>query len=159
MDADRRTAWETLSRLLAAQQLAVLATQRAGQPYTSLVAFVSAGDLRQILFVTERATRKYANVMADSRVAMHIDDRENRIDDIQEAISVTAVGKAIELHGEEKEAGLGVYLAKNSHLREFATSSTAALLRVDVETYFVVSQFQHLVELPVSSAETRPHAP
>jgi hypothetical protein len=45
--------------LLAAQPLGVLATSMAGQPYTSLVAFVADADLRQVWFATERATRKY----------------------------------------------------------------------------------------------------
>ena len=71
---DRRT--DRLKALLESQKLAVLATHREGQPYGSLVSFVATEDMKQILFATTRSTRKYANLTADDRVAMVIDNRE-----------------------------------------------------------------------------------
>ncbi len=57
--------------LLAAQSLGVLATSLAGQPHPSLVAFVAGADLRQVWFATERATRKYHNLLAEARADEH----------------------------------------------------------------------------------------
>jgi len=64
-----------LKPLLKTQRLAVLATHREGQPYGSLVSFASTQDAKHILFATTRATRKYADLRADPRVAIVIDDR------------------------------------------------------------------------------------
>ena len=71
---------ETLTiirNLLESQRLAVLSTQNHGQPYCNLIAIAAADDLKYLLFATTRATRKYANLMADSRVAVLVDNRRN----------------------------------------------------------------------------------
>jgi nitroimidazol reductase NimA-like FMN-containing flavoprotein (pyridoxamine 5'-phosphate oxidase superfamily) len=57
------------------QPLAVLATHNKGQPYGSLVAFAATHDLDYLIFSTTRSTRKFANLSADPRVAMVIDNR------------------------------------------------------------------------------------
>ena len=75
-----------LIKLLRAQSLAVLSTQQEGQPYASLVAFASNDDLTRLYFATTRSTRKFANIMKDSRVAMLIDNRSNNPADFQQAV-------------------------------------------------------------------------
>ena len=67
---DMRAMKEKVRELFETQKLAVLSTQREGQPYTTLVAFAASSDLENLYFATTRATRKYANLSADSRVAM-----------------------------------------------------------------------------------------
>ena len=74
-----------LRALLEEQQLAVLATSEAGRPYTSLVAFAVTPDLDAILFATERATRKHANLTTEPRVALLVDNRAHRERDLYEA--------------------------------------------------------------------------
>jgi nitroimidazol reductase NimA-like FMN-containing flavoprotein (pyridoxamine 5'-phosphate oxidase superfamily) len=86
-----------LKGLFSSQKLAVLSTHRDGQPYASLVAFVASDDLRQIYFATPNTTRKYANLMADSRVAFLIDSRLNEESDIHAAMATTAMGSAREI--------------------------------------------------------------
>ena len=83
-----------LQDLLAAQKYAVLATESGGQPYTSLMAFSVSEDLRDLILLTERATHKYANLMANRRVAVFIDNRENVGADTLEAVAITALGEA-----------------------------------------------------------------
>jgi len=85
---------QQLKTLLARQRLAVLATHWSGQPYSSLVSFAATADLKDILFATTRATRKYPNLSADARVALLIDNRSNKESDIQKAVAVTATGNA-----------------------------------------------------------------
>lgn len=142
---------EDLKALFQSQSLAVLATQSHGYPYASLVAFVATEDLKYLLFATGRATRKYANISADSRVAMLIDNRSNQVADFRLAMAVTARGTAEEFQGTEKETLLEAYLAKHPHLREFVKAPSCAFLRISVETYFVVNRFQHVVELHVKT--------
>ena len=89
-DQERLT--KALKTLFRTHPLAVLATQNELQPYTSLVAFAASDDLKELLFATTRATRKYANFSSNPRVAMLVDNRSNRLSDFSEAMAVTALG-------------------------------------------------------------------
>ena len=140
-----------LKSLFASQYLGVLATQNHGQPYTNLVAFSSSEDLKYLFFATTRATRKYANLSADSRVAMLVDNRSNTPSDFQRAMGVTATGVAEELAPTERETFLAAYLAKHPHLEDFVSSPSCAFLRIRVETYYIVTRFQNVVEIHVRS--------
>lgn len=136
----------TLRDLTWTQRFAVLSTHTSGQPYASLVAFAVGKDLGTLLFATKRATRKYANLTADHRVALLIDSRSNSATDVSDAVAATATGVCHELSGGEYDAALAAYLQKHPHLESFVTAPTCALLQVDVGTYYVVSRFQHVVE-------------
>lgn len=136
-----------LAELFRSQNLATLSTQHAGQPYASLVAFVASDDLSQIYFATPTTTRKYANLVADSRVAMLINSSSNRTSDFHRAISVTAVGKAEEITGKDKKRILERYLAKHPHLEDFVHSPTCALVKVSIDSYYMVKNFQNVTEL------------
>ena len=140
---------EFLKGLFSSQRLAVLATQSKEQPYGNLVAFVATNDLKHILFATTRATRKYANISENPRVAMVMDNRSNQEADFHEAAAVTATGVVKEVKGSEKETLLRLYLSRHPYLKDFVSSRTCALLKMDVETYYVVRQFQEVVELHI----------
>ena len=136
-----------LDELFRSQNLAALSTHRDGQPYASLVAFYASDDLKHIYFVTPKTTRKYANLTADNRVAVMVNSSINQASDFHRAISVTAVGRAEEINGSDRELFLGQYLAKHPYLEEFVHSPSCALLRVSVASYFMVKNFQHVMEL------------
>ena len=138
-----------IGKLLESQRLAVLSTQNHGQPYSNLIAIAATDDLRHLLFATTRATRKYANLMADSRVAVLVDNRQNEVSDFTVAAALTALGKAWELQGAERQQFLKVYLGKHPYLEEFVASSTCALLRVKVDKYIVVTRFQEVREIQI----------
>jgi nitroimidazol reductase NimA-like FMN-containing flavoprotein (pyridoxamine 5'-phosphate oxidase superfamily) len=141
---------KSLTDLFSSQSLAVLSTYGRGQPYGSLVAFVATDDLKWLLFATTRATRKYANLSSESRVAMVVDNRSNEASDFHNAIGVTAMGTAQELMGAERDRSLELYLRKHPFLKEFGNSPTCALFKVHVERYYMVSQFQNVVELDLT---------
>jgi nitroimidazol reductase NimA-like FMN-containing flavoprotein (pyridoxamine 5'-phosphate oxidase superfamily) len=140
---------DLIRNLLESQRLAVLSTQNHGQPYSNLIAIAATEDLRHLLFATTRATRKYANLMADSRVAVLVDNRRNDPSDFAGAAALTALGKAWELHGVERQHFLEIYLRKHPYLEEFAAAPTCALLRVKVEKYLVVTRFQEVREVQI----------
>ena len=131
------------------QNLAVLATQHKGQPYTSLVAFAASSDLKSLLFATTRTARKYANIRADSRVALLVDTRKNRDSDFHNAVAVTATGRAAEVRGAARVRLQKVYLSRHPRLEEFVKSPACSLLRVKVDRYQVVDRFQNVMELRV----------
>jgi len=132
--------------LFTSQGLAVLATQGAGGPHTSLVAFAATEDLRDLVFATERDTRKYANLAADPRVALLVDDRSHRETDLVEATAMTVTGRAREAQGEERERLASLLLRKHPTLKPFLAASGCALVAVAVEAYQVVTRFQSVVE-------------
>ena len=138
-----------LKEVLGSQNLAVIATQKEGQPFTNLVAFVASDDLKHLVFATTRATRKFANLTADERVALLVDNRRNQASDFGNAVGVTAFGRAAEVENAEREYFLNLYLAKHSHLKGFATAPTCALIKVKVDRYEVVQRFQNVFELRV----------
>lgn len=139
-----------LSELFESQKLAVLSTHQAGQPYASLVAFVATEDLKHIFFVTPKTTRKFANLSADSRVALLVNSSQNQAADFHQALSVTAVGSAEEITGEDKEKYSKFYLARHPYLEDFATSPSCALVRITARSYYLVRNFQNVMELHIS---------
>lgn len=135
-----------LRELLATQRLAVLATQSHEQPYCSLVAFAVTPDLRRLFFATSRNTRKYANLVSRSQVALLIDNRSGEDRDFHEAMAATAVGTAEEVAAEDVAEARTLYLSRHPHLVDFVNSPTCALLGVTVRRYYVVTHFQQVVE-------------
>ncbi len=133
--------------LFSDQKFAVLSTNQQGQPYSNLVAFVSAGDLKTLYFATTRATRKFANISSNFRVSLLIDSRSNSSTDFANAVAVTAVGKTEEVSKGERDLILEKYLAKHPELKEFVVSPTCALMQVMVDTYYIVNRFQNVQEL------------
>ena len=137
----------TVRALLDSQTQGVLATQHDQQPYTSLMAFAVTPDLRALVFATYRATRKYANLQANPRVSLLIDNRTNESADYHDAVAISAQGTAREVEGARRAELLELYLRKHPQLRDFVTAPDCALLRLAVESYYVVSQFQNVAEL------------
>lgn len=137
----------TIRTLLDSQIQAVLATQRDRQPYTSLMAFVATADLRRVVFATYRATQKYANLLANPRASLLIDSRRNAETDYRHAVAISAQGVVCEVDAARRAELRQLYLNKHPWLRDFVADDDCALLQLDVECYYVVSQFQNVAEL------------
>lgn len=136
-----------IGSLLASQKFCVLSTQEPDHPYPNLVAFAETRDLRMMLFATKRGSRKYGNLSFSSGVALLVDNRANDAADIRQAKAVTIIGKAQEVSGLEREEFDRIYLAKQPHMEEFLCSPATALVKVDVESYILVSRFQNVTVL------------
>ncbi len=141
---------EAIKGILDIQKLSVLATQGDGRPYGSLVAFAATADLKTLLFATNRATRKYSNLLAHPDVAMVIDTRTNQAADFSDAAAVTVLGEVEEVAADDRQEFLNIYIEKHPYLKEFVESPTCALLRVRVRKYIIVSSFQNVQELHVN---------
>jgi nitroimidazol reductase NimA-like FMN-containing flavoprotein (pyridoxamine 5'-phosphate oxidase superfamily) len=144
---------QLVEALLRSQRFAVLSTDAETGPYASLIAFWADEDLSQVVFATMRATRKFNYLVTHPRVALLFDNRSNREVDVREAMAVTATGTARELNDEKALAAASeAYLAKHPHLAGFLASPGCALVRVVVDTYYVVTHFQSVVELHMPRA-------
>jgi hypothetical protein len=128
-----------IKKLLASQRFAVLATQFEGQPYSNLVALAEADNLRGLLFVTSRDTRKYSNTLASKKVAVLIDSRTNKASDLNNAVAITALGTIEEVGADNKGYLSGVYLSKHPQLKDFLHEPSNALMRISVTEYIVAT--------------------
>jgi nitroimidazol reductase NimA-like FMN-containing flavoprotein (pyridoxamine 5'-phosphate oxidase superfamily) len=137
----------TVRALLDAQIQAVLATQHRQQPYTSLMAFAVTPDLRQIVFATYRATQKYSNLLDNPRASLLIDNRCNDSADYRNAVAISAQGATQEVDSARRAELLQLFLKKHPQLRDFVTAADCVLLQMNVECYYVVSEFQSVAEL------------
>ena len=144
---NRELTQQAVRELLDAESLAVLSTQHEGQPYASLVGFAATKNLRTLIFATMRTTRKFSYLTAAPHVALLVDNRSKDPGDFHHAMAVTATGRVAEAPPDEYEALLKSYLSKLPHLETFVRSPNCALVKVTVETYYVVSRFQNVMEL------------
>ena len=132
---------DLIKRVLASQRFAVLATQSEGQPYSSLIAFAEADNLRSLIFVTSRDTRKYSNTQANRKVAVLVDSRTNQVSDLQNAVAITAIGTIEEVAESNRDYLSGIYLSKHPQLSDFLHKPSNALVKV-VVTEYVVATFE-----------------
>ena len=131
-----------IAEILEAQRFAVLATVGAEGPYTSLVAFTAADDLRSVLFATLRTTRKYAYLAASGAVSLLIDTRSGTGSDFEDAEAVTVLGRATDVPEEERADAVRRHVGRHPELEDFLSSPLCALVRVEVERYLLVSRFR-----------------
>lgn len=144
MLTDRSVLTACLHDLLQQQLHAVLATADDAGPYASLVAFAASPDLRQLVFATGRATRKFHNLAATGTAALLIDNRANTLADVNEATAVTALGRAAEVAGEERDRLQRLLLDRHPGLAGFFQAPDTALVAITVERYLLVDHFQRV---------------
>jgi hypothetical protein len=78
-----------------------------------------------------------------------VDNRTNSITDFTSAAAATAVGLVEEISEERRAELEQIYLKKHPQLDQFVKSPGCALLQLRVASYFVVNQFQHVIELHI----------
>jgi nitroimidazol reductase NimA-like FMN-containing flavoprotein (pyridoxamine 5'-phosphate oxidase superfamily) len=129
------------------QKLAALATQEPGHPYLSLMAFAMADNLNSLIIVTKRETRKYFNMVKTPGVAFLIDNRSDEKGQFQNILAVTGIGQAMEIEGTEKEPLTALFVAKHPELENFVQSRESALVKIKIDKFIIISQFQEVEEL------------
>ena len=144
MPTDRIVLTACLHDLLQQQLHAVLATTDEAGPYASLVAFAASPDLRRLVFATGRATRKFRNLAASGTAALLIDNRSNTQADVAAATAVTALGRAAEVAGEERDRLVSLLLGRHPGLADFVHAPDTALVAITVERYLLVDHFQRV---------------
>jgi heme iron utilization protein len=137
-----------LIEIVGTQYFAVLNTVGQGLPHSSLVSFASTDDMRSLVFVTGRNTRKYRNMEENSNVSLLIDNRTNKPSDTSQAIAITAVGTCREAT-DNNSLLQAVFLARHPQLRHFAEAPGNAIMRVIIREY-IVAAFDKTKIVPIS---------
>ncbi|MCD4820611.1 MAG: pyridoxamine 5'-phosphate oxidase family protein [Methanococcoides sp.] len=136
---------ENLRQVLMEQGLAVLATEKEGDPYTNLIAFAATEDFKKLFFVTPRFTRKYSNIQLSHNASILIDNRSNTISDFKDATAVNAMGAIREV--DKEPSFVDQYLSKQPHLEKFLKSPSSAMMMMEVKKYIIATSFQNVVEM------------
>jgi uncharacterized pyridoxamine 5'-phosphate oxidase family protein len=127
---------ELLREVVSTQYFAVLNTIGQGLPHSNLVSFAATDDLRSIVFVTGRNTRKYRNIQDNHNISLPIDSRTNKPSDTSQAIVIAAIGIARE-EIDNKSLLRDIFLARYPQLRHFVEAPDSAIMLVTVREYMV----------------------
>lgn len=133
-----------ISTISSRQLFAVLATSHDNQPYTSLVAFAITEDLKKLVFITPRDTRKFYYLSKNNMVSLMIENSENQNVDISGAVGITITGKSKDSSGDEREQLLSLFISKHPQMQEFALSKGCSVVSVNISRYDVVERFQNV---------------
>ena len=135
-------------------KLAVLATEKDGQPHASLIAITPVGGFRQLLFVTYRETRKFENLAHNDRVAVLIQGEDLYSSGRHKSFALTAFGTAREFKISGNEEALHAHLERHPDLENFIRENNFALILITVDTYQVVHDIDDVSWWSVSDLET-----
>ncbi len=140
---------EAAEQLLKEQLFGVLSTYGSDGPHSVIVSFAAADRFREIVIVTPRSTRKFANILKEDAVSFFLDNRSNSITDLQRLIALEARGHAEAIPQEETFSYREIYTAKYPELREFAESPSNVLVKIKVQSYELIHHFQNVTILDV----------
>jgi uncharacterized protein YhbP (UPF0306 family) len=136
---------ERIQQLVDKQPYAVLCVQGDNQPYGALVAFAFSDDLRHAVFVTPVATRKYRLLSECDHVALVIDNRSSKADDLMEIEALTVTGRSQMIErGHEFDRWSGLLVTRHPYMKSFVRAATCALFRIDVVRFLHVARFQEV---------------
>ena len=125
-----------LKEVVNSQYFAVLNSVGEGQPYSNLVAFAITDDLKSLVFVTDRNTRKYRNIKENANIALLIDNRTNQASDVTKATAITAIGTALE-ELDIKSNHRAILLKRHPQLEYFVFEHNTATVVVKVRVYII----------------------
>ena len=78
-----------------------------------------------------------------------INSSSNEEADFHDAVSITVTGTAEEIRDLEREKVLTLYLSKHPYLEDFAHSPSCAVIKVTTKSYYMVQNFQNVMELHI----------
>jgi len=136
-----------IDRVLNSQKIAVLGTSKDGEPYSCLVGFAITDDLSELVFATMRERLKYKQMQANPRVTLMIDDRDVQNSDFNDTTSLTVVGSAEDVKGNDRGRYASLLLKQHPVLSEFVSAPDCAVMRVKVDKIYVVSEFESVVKV------------
>lgn len=129
---------QVIKEVIGTQYFAVLNSVGEGLPYSNLVSFAVNYNMKSLVFVTDRNTRKYRNIKEDNNISLLIDNRTNRPSDISKAIAITVIGSARE-EIENRASLQAIFLNRHPQLQQFVDDPNNALILVTISEYIVAS--------------------
>lgn len=119
-------------------RFAVLATEAEGQPHASLIAVTPMEDFRKLIFATYRNTRKYNNLVKNSKVAVLVESIDINRAGHYTSFVLTAFGHAEEIENLGGSIVFDAHLERHPELLSFLQSEQCTFVQIKVNTYQVV---------------------
>ena len=138
-----------LKSILTSQYFAVLNSLSEGLPYSNLVSFAVTDDLKSMVFITDRNTRKYRNIRENKNISLLIDNRANQPSDLERAIAITVIGTAQEVLI-NRSSLQAVFLHRHPQLKGFVGQLNTALVLITVREY-IIAGFNKMQRVTVDS--------
>ncbi len=135
-------------------KLAVLATEKDGQPHASLISITPVGGHRQLIIITNRNTRKFENLTHNAKVAVLIQGEQTNSSGQQNSFALTAFGTACECSIASHKEALRAHLKRHPDLADFIQKNDFALVLITVDTYQVVRSIDSVSWWTVGELET-----
>jgi len=133
--------------VFSSQKIAVLGTSKDGEPYSCLIAFAITEDLKELVFATMRQRLKYTNIMTNPRVTLIVDNRDVKASDFNDTTSITMVGTAWDVKGDGRDKYAALLLKRHPTLTDFVNSPECAVIRVEIDKIYIVSEFESVVRI------------
>ncbi|WP_026395073.1 pyridoxamine 5'-phosphate oxidase family protein [Acetobacterium malicum] len=128
-----------LETILRENSLCVLCTEAAGNPYCSLMTYLSSDDLRVLYLVSTRESRKFKNLLANPRVSVLVDSRQHRGPTATENIvSVTFSGLFQPLADSETERVKTAFTREHPELTEILTHPDSVIFAIKLMSYLLL---------------------
>ena len=137
-----------LKEVLTTQYFAVLSTLDGKVPYLNLVSFTMVDDMKTLIFVTNRNTRKYHNILRNNAISLLVDNRTNQPSDISNAVAITLLGTA-NVDPDNSSGFKDFFLSRHPHLKQFVEDKEIALVLVTISEY-IIAGFNNTQRLVIS---------
>jgi nitroimidazol reductase NimA-like FMN-containing flavoprotein (pyridoxamine 5'-phosphate oxidase superfamily) len=131
---------EEMKMLAKQKDMCVLATVSSGNPHCSLMAYATDEDCREIYMVTQKATKKYQNLIENPSVSLLIDTREEQVvsQPLQaKALTITGLFQKIDDQGKRGLARARL-LDRHPHLAGFIDQTDTELLCIKVASFLLL---------------------
>jgi nitroimidazol reductase NimA-like FMN-containing flavoprotein (pyridoxamine 5'-phosphate oxidase superfamily) len=131
---------EEMKMLAKQKDMCVLATVSSGNPHCSLMAYATDEDCREIYMVTQKATKKYQNLIENPSVSLLIDTREEQVvsQPLQaKALTITGLFQKIDDQGKRRLARARL-LDRHPHLAGFIDQTDTELLCIKVASFLLL---------------------
>ena len=128
---------EKMKALVKGNDLCVLATVSEGKPHCSLMSYISDEDGHEIFLISDKTTKKYANLMENPVVSLLIDTREEEKGQRRIYIKALTVSGEFQTIDDSVKKGLirEKFLKKHPHLIDFLNDPGAEIFSIKTKSF------------------------
>jgi len=128
---------EKMKELVKANDLCVLATVSEGRPHCSLMSYISDEDGHEIFLISDKTTKKYANLMENPVVSLLIDTREEEKGQRRIYIKALTVSGEFQTIDDSVKKGLirEKFLKRHPHLIDFLNDPGAEIFSIKTKSF------------------------
>jgi nitroimidazol reductase NimA-like FMN-containing flavoprotein (pyridoxamine 5'-phosphate oxidase superfamily) len=128
---------ERVKGIVRRNDLCVLATVSEGKPHCSLMSYVTDDECSEIFMISQKQTKKYANLMETPFVSLLIDTREEEKSQRRYDIkALTVIGEFQTIKDQTKKSLVHAkFLGKHLHLKDFLNDSGAEIFSIKIRSF------------------------